>query len=372
MPANKDQHFVPQFLIRQFSSDPRRESKRKWVNLYLLQGKQLISRASIAGQCQKPYFYGKNKAIEEALGKLEARIKYLLSNLNPETINHLSEDDLLEIRLFIYIQHLRTLEAANRLDNLLGEFTKFSLEKNPKLSDINLDQFSIHHENPQLIAVENAIMATSFLEDLKICFLRNTEGTDFVLSDHPANSCNQFGEHHPWLGPRYSTASAIGSKGVQLFMPLAPDLCAAIYDPSTYNYGDNRIIDITPEDAWKINKLQASNANFCLFIKTDTPDLKSLKRLSVLNKKAEKYRQKVNVLKSFVVDEPNGRKSQLAGFNIPDIRLGIKFTFARIVNDIDYTGYNLGAFPPRSFQKIEYARKFLNYFGSKSPKAPDV
>lgn len=366
MPCNKDNHYVPRFLMRQFSSDPRKESERKWINLYLLRERRFVKGAGISGQCQQPYFYGKDPEIEKMFCDLECRTKNLLKDLSIGVINSLSEDELFNIMLFTYIQHLRTPEAAKRIDNFLGEMMKVNIEHESELLGIDLNRIKIHHSCPQLMGVMTALEALPFLDNLSIRFLRNLKGTEFVLSDHPAFSYNQFGEHHSWLGPRYSTATGIASKGVQLFMPLSPNLCVAVFDPSTYDCGPNLILDITPKDAWNINILQTSNANSCIYVKDDNPDLNSLKRLAVLHKKAELKKNEVHVWKGNIVDEPDGRKSQLSAVNVPDLRLGFKFSFAKIINDIDYNGYNLGAFPPRSFDQITMAKKFRNQLRLKS------
>lgn len=368
MPENKDQHFVPKFLMRQFSSDPRCESDRKWINLYLLKTRKFIPNASIAGQCQRPYFYGKDIELEKMFGELEGRTKSLLGDLSPNALSKLKSGELFEIKLFTYIQNMRSLETANRVDQVFDIMMKSVVEREAKELGIGSDQYKIHHKSPQLMALMTAFEAIPLLEDLKLCFLYNRDGTDFVLSDHPTTSYNQFGEHHPWLGPRYSSACGIASKGIQLFMPLSPKLCAAVYDPSTYHYGHDLVLNINAADAWKINILQASNTQSCLYIKTDAPDLKSLKRLAVLNKRAECQRH-AHVWKSPIMNEPNGGQSQLTGVGMPDIRLGIKFSFISIVSTIDYTGYNLGAFPPRSFEQVEQVRRFRDKLRLNSDQA---
>ena len=64
MPQNKNHHFVPQFYLRRFGSD-------RFVAAFTLAGRRHVPRASIAGQCQRPYLYGKDPAVEAKLSAIE-------------------------------------------------------------------------------------------------------------------------------------------------------------------------------------------------------------------------------------------------------------------------------------------------------------
>lgn len=67
MPDNKDQHFNPQFYLRNFSADENGRS----IHLYNIARAKCIFGASIAGQCSRPYFYGKDGRVESGLAMLE-------------------------------------------------------------------------------------------------------------------------------------------------------------------------------------------------------------------------------------------------------------------------------------------------------------
>jgi len=60
MGDKRNQHFVPQFFLRNFGTE-------KFISSYLIQGKRFINNVSIRGQCQKSYLYGREPDIENAL-----------------------------------------------------------------------------------------------------------------------------------------------------------------------------------------------------------------------------------------------------------------------------------------------------------------
>jgi Protein of unknown function (DUF4238) len=67
MAENRDQHFNPQFYLRNFSADKNGRS----IHLYNIARAQCVFGANFAGQCARPYFYGKDGRLETGLGMLE-------------------------------------------------------------------------------------------------------------------------------------------------------------------------------------------------------------------------------------------------------------------------------------------------------------
>ena len=63
MALNKNQHFVPKLLLKNFSSDSSKSKNR--INTYILKSKKFIENVSIKSQCSKNFFYGENLIIEK-------------------------------------------------------------------------------------------------------------------------------------------------------------------------------------------------------------------------------------------------------------------------------------------------------------------
>ncbi|MDL2227229.1 DUF4238 domain-containing protein, partial [Deltaproteobacteria bacterium OttesenSCG-928-M10] len=67
MTAYKNQHYIPQFYLKNFASD----DLGKAINLYNLKSKKHIRNVPIRHQASRDYFYGKDLKIENFLAKLE-------------------------------------------------------------------------------------------------------------------------------------------------------------------------------------------------------------------------------------------------------------------------------------------------------------
>jgi hypothetical protein len=63
MPANKSHHFVPQFLLRQFATEP----EGKHLCLFRVKERKHVKQASIRHQCARDDYYGKDPEMEKAL-----------------------------------------------------------------------------------------------------------------------------------------------------------------------------------------------------------------------------------------------------------------------------------------------------------------
>jgi hypothetical protein len=77
MPANKRQHFVPQFYLRNFSSD----ASRKTIHIFNISREISIFGANLRSQCYKDYFYGRLADFEKGLGLLESATSAILRNI---------------------------------------------------------------------------------------------------------------------------------------------------------------------------------------------------------------------------------------------------------------------------------------------------
>lgn len=77
MNTEKKQHFVPKLYLRNFSI--RQEGKQ--LSVFNTQSDQWIPNASLKGQAQKNFFYGK---IEDRLGETENEVAPLLRKITFE------------------------------------------------------------------------------------------------------------------------------------------------------------------------------------------------------------------------------------------------------------------------------------------------
>src|SRR5712691_5936963 len=116
----RDQHYVPQFYLRFFSSEPTQRT----VSLYSLRGGRIVHGASIRDQCARPWFYGKDEVIEDNLAEIESETAGALHSIRAERrLPPMGTPDHIRLLFFAAVQGLRTNRAKK--EGLEGE-RKFS------------------------------------------------------------------------------------------------------------------------------------------------------------------------------------------------------------------------------------------------------
>src|SRR5574338_1329818 len=141
-PKKKKQHFVPQFILRNFSSNGRS------VPTFVLERGQLYPNASIGDQCAQDYFYGREGHMEDAFCESESAVAPVLRRIHardvtdlfgpyrtsvfPESIEELNElkrQPLYTLREYVYYQHCRTAASAEALEDACDAEVKWWLER---------------------------------------------------------------------------------------------------------------------------------------------------------------------------------------------------------------------------------------------------
>lgn len=106
MAIKKDQHYVPQFLLKNFSC----YETRKQIGVYNLRNQLFLNcKSAIKGQAQEEYFYGKDLLLENMLAKLEQDVglifkKIIQSNRLPDW----GTPEYAHMHIFTIIQAART------------------------------------------------------------------------------------------------------------------------------------------------------------------------------------------------------------------------------------------------------------------------
>lgn len=242
----KNQHYVPQFLLRKFSA----EDSYKKINLYNINNKKIIRGAPINSQSSKNFFYGADQAIEKKLSNLENESSKIINNIidlkNDFKFNANDKDIL---KKFIFIQYMRTLKFNDELDNVSTQFKK-------KLGLLSKESKSNGEKGYNL-----ALKGYKYIKDLKIEFVINRTNLEFYLGDHPVIAHNFF-----------SKTCGLALKGQSFFMPISPQILLVIYDKKALNLKKQ----IFSAESIKIfNSLQIKNSYQNVYFKTtfDTSNL---------------------------------------------------------------------------------------------------
>jgi len=148
--------------------------------------------------------------------------------------------------------------------------------------------------NPEILQekISLALQVFPVVVDLKGKLLLNQTGVPFITSDNPVVRYNQFLEHRVPGG----TNTGLATKGLQVFLPVAPDCYFMLYDQGVYVVGErnDEIVALTRwQDISQLNRLQFVNANHNLYF-NDAVKEEYLHRL-VTDSYAQRRKEQVKV-----------------------------------------------------------------------------
>jgi len=318
MSKPRKQHFVPQFYLRNFSSDRNQIGICSYNHI----AGQFYNDVPIKSQAYKKYIYGEDGLIEKDLSGFEAKVATLFANpitkINPPS----TREDFDLLRQFVLIQHSRTAKAgAEVLEGLNTAFD--SLRPYIKEFQKIPDGGKFSHEYPSLLSLHNAIEHSYLMSHLEVKSIVNLSQLPFITSDNPITTYNMWMEQ---LGS-YDGATGLAVKGIQIFVPICPRLTYCFYDPYIYDFGDPNKGTVATEseaDVHQLNALQYLFSDTQLFF-----DDKTLSEyIKDLVHKANPYRvSERSYSRIFKKRNKSGPETliQLNSFRDPKIELQLPF-----------------------------------------------
>ncbi len=234
----KNQHYVPQLLLRNFSVEEKGEYR---CSIYDFKRQQLRHRQNIKDVFSRNYMYDKDNMVENFIGEnvedqVVAEIELILSNTR-EKLSHPS----ISLLRFITVQLARTQQAYEQALDFNNEMMKTVFEEITRLNDLDIEaarKLSIVPTDPSAVKAHQALAAAlnwPLLRDLKNHLLIIKSESEFVISDHPVFQYNWYLRDSKEL-----MVSSVGAVGIQLFFPLSPKICYCLYDSAIYKYGTAR------------------------------------------------------------------------------------------------------------------------------------
>lgn len=260
----KNQHFVPQFYLKFFSSD------KKTIGVFNIGKLKYIETSPIKTQCSRNYFYSNKKVFEESLASIESVAHIELEKIinNPRKQLSLNLQSLLVF--YVVIQYGRTAAISEGMTSSMSSMLKNSFqfihshENNHRnyekeIADfINKIEISIDNAPLQTLqAIINAFYSGLF-NNLNCKVLINSTDEHFITSDNPACKYNQ---HRERIGYK---DCAIKQRGLEFYLPLTPSIALLMYDINCYKTTTKKtsFINISStEDIRQLNKLVISQAN---------------------------------------------------------------------------------------------------------------
>lgn len=253
-PKKKNQHFVPKFYLRNFSY----LNNDKQIGLYNTRTKFYFKTAPLKSQGSRDFFYGVDGVIENNLAEIEGHLSTTIKQIIKENLHELNQEDHYRILLFIVLTDLRNPSRINGFLKMIHETRAKLLEESPET--VNIDELLPlpTHEECVRSSLENYPGIVEGIRDLKYKILFNTTDTPFLTSDNPVVKYNQFLEWKRWK----QSKTGYGSAGLQIFIPLNPEITFLLFDANSYDLGNERynIYQIrNSEDVDQLNLLQFIN-----------------------------------------------------------------------------------------------------------------
>ncbi len=240
MAEKKNQHYVPQFYLRLFSSDG------KIVNLFHISSSKSILRVGIKGQCSKPYFYGEDCKQENAFGGLESSVARTIASISEtKKLPDKQSKAYLELLFYILSQHNRTERAGEESNEAANKLLK----------DVcSFKYWRVVDKIPTAVPLSALASTWVFALDLEAKIICNRSKEPFITSDNPVIYYNQYME-----SCTTESCTGLASRGLQMFFPISPRILLHLYDPGVYVV-EPRCADCSEissdAEAGKVNELQ--------------------------------------------------------------------------------------------------------------------
>ena len=267
MAERKYNHYIPKFYLANFSGN------KKFIDKCILSSGKIIRSAPTKSTGGQDYLYGEDGKIEEIFCQLEGRWDGIIRNIILTESIPKDGEDYEYLLHFILLSENRTLAKANSNLEFWGEQYRVMaklLKENGKinLSDAAIETIGADTPIPNLQDLKNDIFLMNICADLRMALIKNISPLPFITSDHPVVKYNQLFMSHD-----YYKAYGYGQMGIQMFFPISPSLCLALFDAIPYrlhNYHGDKFVVKDPVTIRSINILVAGYANQELYFSPTT------------------------------------------------------------------------------------------------------
>jgi hypothetical protein len=266
---NRNQHFVPRHYLRRFSFDGGRR-----IRLFNLEAERHVSEAPLRTQCSSDYFYTRDLRGESMLMEIEGIAEGIFKGIcETRDIPPPDSGEHLDLMTVLLLMHARTQQKAEMQKDFLELVAKrtIRMSRDPRSMQIAplLDRIRIRDRAAALRSVKSALQYPHLLYDLGLRLIIAPDRMSFVTSDHPVVFLNQ--AFYPVI--RESEIVGTASKGLQIFLPLSPELLLLAFDQSIYRVGVRRRTYYQlerMEDCDLLNALQILNCRDNIYFRDES------------------------------------------------------------------------------------------------------
>jgi|TARA_Y100001937_G_scaffold65108_1_gene89108 hypothetical protein len=228
----KKQHFVPQFLLKNFVQE-------KADRMYVFDKKKNHSFASnVKDIGHENNFYKDNVSdlgnkLEFKLSELEACASPIIGKIiEQKSVKNLDDSEISALCLFASVQMLRTndtRELIQSFNDILNERLNDFVHNQEHRSSKFIEQSSeeLKSSSIQILNSQASELALKFI-DKRISLLQAPKGNAFYISDNPIVKHNHF--------PREGRGNlGIALKGIEIYFPISSSLCLSFLCSETVN-----------------------------------------------------------------------------------------------------------------------------------------
>lgn len=316
MSKKKNQHYVPQFHLREWSDDGKLISLyNKYNSIYV------DNKGAIKNLASKNHLYDKDGSLENVFGTIEATIAPICKKIiKSQSLSELSEFELEAVYFHAIMCNERTAAAGEDFEEMMLTTLQTSLrmyQAHGRYTEIDVDTIKdkLYVDFPCSKPILAAIKYYPLILDLKISLIKNTSNVDFLTSDYPTIRYNLWslkrGLYSGW---------GMSSVGIMYILPISPKLALMIYDQVVYkikNLRNNTVSIKNDSEINELNKLMFLNSNENLFFSSNVP-LHYIKKIESSIKSYIKSPKPVTVLgntEGFFIANSTRRISYKANLN---------------------------------------------------------
>lgn len=229
MADKKKQHYIPKFYMRNFTDN------KNSISTLNIETEKYISDASIKNMFQKPNFYGEDKKLETFLDiEIEREASKIIHEIieKKKIPTDKASKKYQRLITFVVLCEGRNLKSADSYNKFIDYTLKELLRHDPSFDDYNLDKFEIGIDNSPALNVDAILENAPIVMDLEpLLIIYKNKNRKFITSDNSLVRYNSF-----YLSRNYSDRGyGLISTGLQLFLPISPELCILLYDKNIYN-----------------------------------------------------------------------------------------------------------------------------------------
>ncbi len=229
MSKKENQHYVPQFYLREFSY----ERNQRQIGIFNIETGLFHGTAKLKFQASKKNYYGKDTEVEDHLAELEQMIApEIKSMLDNEKVPARDTESHFRLLTFAVSSDLRTTVHENSTNTGTDKMFKAIYGKHPDFKS-NLEDVTIQLSNSSVAGVAHMAKILPVAADLHYKLLINETNVPFITCDNPVIKYNIVLEEKKVHGG----IVGLGNIGLLMFIPISPDHMLLFYDVDSYSIG---------------------------------------------------------------------------------------------------------------------------------------